>query len=64
MTCGLAPGHAWSRCGGYLPRSCAAEVTVTRRRWTGERITTIRDRQNEPERQAHGGPGLEAEAEL
>ena len=38
MTCGLAPGHAWSRCGGNLPRSCATEVTVTRRRWTGERI--------------------------
>jgi len=46
------------------PRSCAAEVTVTRQRWTGERIPTTRDRQNEPERQAHGGPGLEAEAEL
>lgn len=39
------PGRACERCDEWLPHFCAAEITITRERWTGRRVVTIRDRQ-------------------
>lgn len=44
-------------CGEFCPHACAPVVLITRERWTGRRVVTIRDR--EPQQQE---TGMEAEA--
>jgi hypothetical protein len=39
------PARACERCDEWLPHFCAAEITITREKWTGRRVVTIRDRQ-------------------
>jgi hypothetical protein len=48
------PRATCETCGEFSPHACAPVVLITRERWTGRRVVTIRDR--EP-------PQQEAEAE-
>jgi hypothetical protein len=53
------PRATCEACGEFVPHACAPVVLVTREKWTGRRVVTIRDRepvQELPER------GWEAEA--
>jgi hypothetical protein len=50
-----SPARTCGSCGEWLPHACAAEITITREKWTGRRVVTVRDRQpadQEPRRPA------------
>jgi hypothetical protein len=44
------PRATCETCGEFCPHACAPVVLITRERWTGRRVVTIRDR--EPHRRA------------
>ena len=49
------PSGTCGACGEYLPHACAPLVLITREKWTGRRVVTIRDREPQREPEAEAG---------